>query len=273
MPELPEVENLRRSLEPGLVGRRVREVEVRSPALREPLDRRSLEELRGAAVERLRRRAKYLWIETDLDRVLVVHLGMSGRLTLSNTREAPILHEHLRFHLDDGSLLRYVDPRRFGIVKVLARTELRGHRLFADLGVEPLEVADLGDHLRREARGRRGPVKTFVMNSAVVVGVGNIYAAEALWRARVHPRRSVRRISGATWTRLGEAIRGILAESIDSGGTTLRDYADAEGRPGRYGGRLAVYGRVGEDCPRCGRTIRGFRQSGRSTSYCPGCQR
>lgn len=273
MPELPEIESLRRTLGPLLVGRRLAAVDVRSPRLREPLDREALGSLDGARIEGIRRRAKYLWIDLDGTRTLVVHLGMSGRLTVDPEGTEPARHEHVRFGLDDERVLRYVDPRRFGTIVVLPTGDLATDRRFVRLGIEPLEARDLGARLRAEAERRRGPVKSFLMNAEVVVGVGNIYAAEILWRARVHPRRSVARIASGTWDRIGDEVRNVLDGAIRSGGTTLRDYADASSRPGEYRDRLVVYGRGGESCPRCGRSIRSFAQAGRSTWYCPGCQR
>ena len=278
MPELPEVEVLRRSLEPRLLGRRIERVEVRSPALREPLDRRSLRRLAGRRIERLGRRAKYLLIDLEGASTLVIHLGMSGRFTVVPA-DAPVeRHEHLAFHLDasgrsGGPRLRLVDPRRFGLAFALPAGALETDRHFAHLGVEPLGDDLTADYLRHRARGRRGPIKAFLMDAGVVVGVGNIYASEALWRARVHPRRSVARISAATWERLTAAVRGVLGRAIEEGGTTLNDFTDGEGNAGYFQVSLAAYGREDEPCRRCERPLRRIVQSNRSTFYCPGCQR
>lgn len=273
MPELPEVEVLRRSLEPRLLERRIERVEVNSPSLREPLERRSLRRLAGRRIGALRRRAKYLLIDLERASTLVIHLGMSGRFTLVAGDEPIAAHEHLAFHLDRGERLRLVDPRRFGLAFVLPTGRIAADRHFADLGIEPLGPEMTPEVLRAAARGRRGPIKSFLMDARVVVGVGNIYAAESLWRARVHPRRSVARIGKTTWERLTAEVRGVLAGAIGEGGTTLNDFADGEGNAGYFQVSLCVYGREGEPCLRCGRALKRFVQSGRSTFYCPGCQR
>ena len=273
MPELPEVEVLRKSLEPRLPGEEILRVEVRASALREPLDAEALESLAGARVRSLARRAKYLWIHLDDGRTLVIHLGMSGRLTVApgNAPEEP--HEHLVFHLASGDKLRFRDPRRFGQAFVVPTAELARDRHFDHLGPEPLDEAFSGASLRHAARGRRGPVKTFLMNAEVVVGVGNIYASEALFRAGIHPKRSVARISEARWNRLAEAVRRVLREAIEEGGTTLLDFSDGEGRSGYFQVSLSVYDRAGEPCPRCAEgTVRRIVQSNRATYYCPRCQ-
>lgn len=280
MPELPEVEVLRRSLEPRLVGRRIAGVTVATPALREPLDRATLEErLLGREVTALRRRSKYLLIDLvggpsePPPSTLVVHLGMSGRLTVVPDDEPPARHEHFSCRLAGGGRLRLVDPRRFGVVLALPTAGLDRDRHFAFLGVEPFAASFDGDHLRRAARGRRGPVKPFLMDARVVVGVGNIYATEALWRAAIHPRRSVGRIGAARWDRLAVAVREVLADAIAQGGTTLADFTDGEGNAGYFQVSLAAYDREGEPCRRCGAPLRRFVQAGRSTYFCPACQR
>ncbi len=276
MPELPEVEVLRRSLEPRLLGRRIERVQVLSPALREPLDRRALGRLAGRRVTGLRRRAKYLLIDVEGDSTLIIHLGMSGRLTVV-PHAAPVeRHEHVAFHLagrGGKGRLRLVDPRRFGLAFALPTGRLATDRHFAHLGIEPLGDELTGAYLRAAAVGRRGPIKSFLMDAKVVVGVGNIYASEAMWQARVHPRRSVARVSMATWQRLRDAVRGVLGQAIEQGGTTLNDFTDGEGNAGYFQVSLAAYGREGEPCARCGRSLRRLVQGGRSTYYCPGCQR
>jgi len=311
MPELPEVEVLRRSLEPHLAGETIAAVDVLSPALREPLDRAALESLAGRKVERLRRRAKYLLVELSGGTTLVLHLGMSGRILLVAPDVPVEPHTHLVFRLRSGRELRFRDPRRFGRAFVLPTSELPADPRFAGLGIEPLGAegagggepgalhgatpagapGDLrepaaeagggsaqarggldGAHLRRAARGRRGPVKPFLMDAAVVVGVGNIYASEALWAAGIHPKRSVSRISAGRWDRLAAACREVLRRAIAEGGTTLNDFADGEGRSGEFQVSLAVYDREGLPCPRCATPVRRLTQAGRSTFYCPGCQ-
>lgn len=278
MPELPEVEVLRRSLEPLLVGDAVERVEVRSPALREPLDRESLEaHLAGRTIERLDRRAKYLLIAVTGGSTLAVHLGMSGRLTMAPGAAEPEPHEHLVFHLASGNKLRLRDPRRFGLAFALSTEAVAADRHFVHLGVEPLSQAFSGETLRTAARARprprRGPVKTFLMDATVVVGVGNIYACEALFRAGVHPGRSVARISRERWQRLAAAVVEVLGRAIEEGGTTLNDFRDGAGESGYFQVSLAVYAREGEPCVRCGAAIRRLVHSNRSTFYCPRCQR
>ncbi len=274
MPELPEVEVLRRSLERPLVGDRFGAVHVHFPALREPLSAPALGRLEGHTIRRLRRRAKYLWIDASGGETLVLHLGMSGRLTLVD-RDAPLLaHEHLGFDLESGRRLRFCDPRRFGVAFVAATGELDGDRHFRHLGVEPLGPDFDGARLAALARGRRAPAKSFLMDASVVVGVGNIYASEALYRAGIHPRRSVARIARRRFDRLAGAVRAVLAEAIEQGGTTLNDFADGEGNSGYFQVSLDVYGREGEACPAgCGSRIRRVNISNRSTYYCPRCQR
>lgn len=274
MPELPEVEVLRRSLEPHLVGDRIERVEVRNAALREPVDVRSLARRAGGReVAALRRRAKYLLIDLDGGQTVVVHLGMSGRLTLAPGTAEPEPHEHVVLHLRSGRRLRLRDPRRFGLLFALRTADVPGDPHFVHLGVEPLEPGFDGGVLARAAVGRRGPVKPFLMDATVVVGLGNIYATEALFRAGVHPMRSVGRISRARWDRLADAGISVLSQAIVQGGTTLNDFADGEGRSGYFQVSLGVYGRDGEPCLVCGTPVRRLVQAGRSTFYCHRCQR
>jgi formamidopyrimidine-DNA glycosylase len=274
MPELPEVEVLRRSLEPHLVGDRIEHVEVRNPALREPVRTADLARRAGGReVRSLGRRSKYLLIDLAGGETVVVHLGMSGRLTIASG-DAPLEpHEHVAFHLKSGRRLRLRDPRRFGLVFGLPTAGLAEDPHFAHLGVEPLEPGFSGDVLARAALGRRGPVKSFLMDARVVVGLGNIYASETLYRAGVHPTRSVSRLSSSRWELVATSAMEVLRQAIAQGGTTLNDFADGEGNSGYFQVSLSAYGRDGEPCPACGRPIRRIVQSGRSTYYCPGCQR
>ena len=274
MPELPEIEVLRRSLEPHLVGDRIERVEVRNRALREPVETARLRRgAQGRQVTALRRRSKYLLIDLEGGRTVVVHLGMSGRLTLVPAGEPRELHEHVSFHLQSGRRLRLRDPRRFGLVFALPTADLASDPHFAHLGIEPLEAGFSGEVLARAAAGRRGPVKAFLMDAQVVVGVGNIYASEALFRAGVHPARPVSRISRERWDRMAESVVAVLRQAIAEGGTTLNDFADGEGRSGYFQVSLAVYDRAGSPCSACGRPVRRIVQAGRSTYYCSRCQR
>jgi formamidopyrimidine-DNA glycosylase len=274
MPELPEVEVLRRSLLPHLVGDRIERVEVSNPALREPVDTARLRRAaKGREVLGLRRRSKYLLIDLEGGWTVVVHLGMSGRLTLAPGDAPPEPHEHVAFHLRSGRRLRLRDPRRFGLVFAVPTAELEADPHFAHLGAEPLEPGFSGGTLARAAERRRGPVKSFLMDASVVVGVGNIYASETLHRAGVHPARSVSRISRARWERVAESAMAVLRQAITQGGTTLNDFADGEGNSGYFQVSLSVYDREGEPCRTCGRPVRRIVQSNRSTYFCPQCQR
>ena len=214
MPELPEVETVRRSLEPRLLGRHLGKVEVRSPSLREPLDRPTLEALEGQRVEALRRRAKYLLIDLERQTSLVIHLGMSGRFTIASADTPVDRHEHLAFHLSETERLRFVDPRRFGLAFALPTASIPEDRHFVHLGVEPLGT-DFGPKiLQRLAQGRRGPVKNFLMDGRVVVGGGNIYASEALHRAHVRPTTAAGRIRPERWQRIVDAVKETLADRV-----------------------------------------------------------
>ena len=274
MPELPEVEVTRRSLEPHLMGRAVESVVVRETRFRVPLPKARIQRtLRGVMVEGLRRRSKYLFIDMANGRTLIIHLGMSGRLRYVSRDEEAEAHEHVVFRLDGGHDLRFRDPRRFGLVLLEPTEGLEDHALLRHLGPEPLEDQFSLDYLVERARGRSAPIKAFLMDARNVVGVGNIYVCEALWRAGVHPRRAAGRIGRERMARLHDAVQEVLQEAIAQGGTTLNDFADAAGEPGYFVVRLAAYGREGEPCTRCGTPIRRIVMSNRSTFYCPRCQR
>jgi formamidopyrimidine-DNA glycosylase len=271
MPELPEVETTRRGLLPHLVGRTIRDVVVRNPNLRWPVPKDLSRRLRGERVRDIRRRGKYLVFDFANGH-LIVHLGMSGRLTVVPASTAPRKHDHVDLVLDDGRVLRFNDARRFGTM-LWTRTPAEEHALLRDLGLEPLEKSFSGAALRERAKGRRVAVKQFLMNGAVVTGVGNIYASEALFHAGIHPERSAGAISAPRWQRLAKSIRVTLESAIDSGGSTLRDFVTVDGKPGHFQHRHAVYGRAGKACPACKATIRSVRQGQRSTFYCPRCQK
>jgi formamidopyrimidine-DNA glycosylase len=274
VPELPEVEVLRRSLQARVVGRRIVGVATSGLDLREPIPSAQLEEHAvGRRIERLHRRSKYLLMELQGGWTVAVHLGMSGRFVVAGEGDPRGDHEHLTLTLDRRESLRLRDPRRFGMVLVLPSAGLSEDRHFRHLGVEPLADGFDGERLRRRARGRRGPIKNFLMDGRIVVGIGNIYACEALHRAGVHPRRSVGRISAGRWERLATVVGEVLREAIREGGTTLNDFADGVGNEGWFQVSLEVYGRAGETCSRCGATVRRIVMAGRGTFYCPGCQR
>ncbi len=278
MPELPEIEVLRRSLVPVLVGETIERAEVLFDQLREPVPvRRLTSQLRGVRVEGVGRRAKYLLIEVTGGRTLVIHLGMSGRLTLVPGNAPTEPHEHVRFWLGSGKRLRLRDPRRFGLVLLLPTEGLLEDRHFRHLGMEPLGEAEMpeldGARLDQLRRGCRGPVKTFLMDARRVVGVGNIYACEALHRAGIHPDRSIARIARPRLDRLASAVVEVLGDAIAQGGTTLNDFANGMGDEGYFQVSLAVYGKEGEPCPRCAGIVRRKVHANRSTFYCPSCQR
>ncbi|HEY5559289.1 MAG TPA: bifunctional DNA-formamidopyrimidine glycosylase/DNA-(apurinic or apyrimidinic site) lyase [Steroidobacteraceae bacterium] len=271
MPELPEVETTRRGIEPWLVGRRIERLIVREWRLRWRVPRSLPARIRGATVRSVGRRAKYLLLTTDAG-TLIWHLGMSGSLRVLDADSPPLVHDHVDLVLDSGRCLRFNDPRRFGSLLFTAGPPER-HRLLAPLAVEPLSDAFTADDLWRRARGRRASIKAFIMDSRAVVGVGNIYASEALFRAGIRPGLAAGRVSRSRMAALIAAIREVLGEAIKVGGTSLRDYVDPAGMPGYFGRRLYVYERRGKPCRRCGTSIRQFTQGSRSTYWCPGCQR
>jgi len=270
MPELPEVETTRLGLVPRLVGQRVRAVVVREPRLRWPVPRDLAARLAGTVVRAIARRGKYLLFDCGSGHLLV-HLGMSGRLTVVEDAQPPRRHDHIDVSFEGGRVLRFHDPRRFGAF-LWVRDPSR-HALLRAHGVEPFDDAFSGEHLHRLAKGRRAPVKQFVMDARIVTGVGNIYANEALFAAGIDPGRAAGRISRSRFERLAREIRAILRRAIAAGGSTLRDFAAADGRPGYFQLEYAVYGRAGEPCPACGTRIRARRHAGRSTFHCPRCQR
>jgi formamidopyrimidine-DNA glycosylase len=270
MPELPEVETTRRGIAPHLTGRRIDRLVVREPRLRWPVPTALARALAGREVLDVRRRAKYLLIDVD-GGAAIVHLGMSGSLRVL-ARDTPLrIHDHVDLELADGRLLRYNDPRRFGCW--LWQPAGQTHELLADLGPEPLSDDFDGDHLWRLSRGRSAPVKTFLMDQANVVGVGNIYAAEALFAAGIAPTRPAGRVSRGRYTLLADAVRAILAHAIERGGTTLRDFLRPDGEPGYFEQELMVYGRAGEPCRTCGTAITSRVIGQRSSFSCPRCQR
>jgi formamidopyrimidine-DNA glycosylase len=270
MPELPEVETTRRGLAPHSLQRRICAVTVRERRLRWPVPADLPGLLCGQTIRGMRRRAKYLLIDTDTG-TLLVHLGMSGSLRVLRQREAAQRHDHIDIELDDGAVLRYNDPRRFGSFQWFpGGTEIAP---LARLGPEPLGTAFDGEHLYRLSRGRRVAVKPFLMDNAIVVGVGNIYASEALFLAGIRPDRSASRISLARYKTLSDHVKQVLTSAIKQGGTTLRDFVGGDGKPGYFAQQLYVYGRAGEPCKRCATPLRERRLGQRSSVYCIACQR
>jgi formamidopyrimidine-DNA glycosylase len=274
MPELPEVETVRRSLLTKLPGRSVTEIQVREARLRVPVAEENLNELiAGRRVTDLSRRAKYLIIHFDGGSYLIIHLGMSGQLLLVSPGLPFDKHDHVIFSLDDGLELRFRDPRRFGLVVALSESELNDYAPLKQLGPEPLAANCKADYLFERSRGLTKPVKNFLMDQRVIVGVGNIYASESLFLAGIHPLKPAGRISRARWQKLMEAIKRVLRDAIRQGGTTLNSFRDSQGNAGYFQIALRVYGRKGEPCRTCQTIIRAQVVAGRSTFFCPKCQR
>jgi formamidopyrimidine-DNA glycosylase len=293
MPELPEVETVRRGLAPILVGNEFARVEQRRKDLRFPLPRHFSERLEGRKVEALDRRAKYLLARLDDGEVLIMHLGMTGRFSIErangaaetpgrfahNPPDAP-KHEHIVFHLGDGATIRYSDARRFGLMDLVRGDKLASHALFKGLGVEPLSRSFTPAWLAAKLRGKKTSIKVALVDQRLIAGLGNIYACEALFEARVSPKR----LAGTLATKSGkptprtkalvDSVKAVLESAIKAGGSSLRDYKRADGSLGEFQHRFKVYGREGKPCARkgCGGTVRRIVQGGRSTFYCPTCQ-
>lgn len=270
MPELPEVETTRRGVEPYCKGLEIERLEVREPRLRWPVPDELPSQLAGQPIEAVERRAKYLLFRLAAG-TLLVHLGMSGSLRVAGPGDPVKNHDHIDLWLRDGHCLRFNDPRRFGCFLWVRPDEQ--HFLLRHLGPEPLSAEFDGELLYQRSRGRRGPVKSFIMDGKVVVGVGNIYANEALFLAGIDPRRAAGRISRTRYQGLAHAIKQVLTFAIDCGGTTLRDFVGGDGRPGYFAQQLFVYGRAGEPCKRCRAELRESRVGQRTTVYCVACQR
>lgn len=288
MPELPEVETVRRGLVPALEGARITRLEQRRADLRFPLPADLAERLEGARVGEVRRRAKYLVLPLDTGESLIAHLGMTGRFKVGAhvpgrfEHEADTeKHEHLVLHAEDGAMgparVGFVDARRFGYWDLVWTDDLSGCRHFAGMGPEPLGAPEGeewdGRALHGALAGKRTPIKAALLDQRVVAGLGNIYVCEALWRARISPRRQAANVGRAKADALAGHVRDVLIEAIEAGGSTLRDFASAEGSSGYFQHRFDAYGREGAPCPRCAAPIRRIVQSGRSTFYCSRCQR
>jgi formamidopyrimidine-DNA glycosylase len=269
MPELPEVETSRRGITPYVLGQQIEAVVIRDRRLRWPVGEDVDLHLPGQTVESIGRRAKYLLLNTT-DGTAIIHLGMSGSVSIVDQGEPASVHDHFDFALSSGQSLRYRDPRRFGSLHWSDNPA--DHWLLRNLGPEPLSAAFSGDYLWRLARGRRVSVKPFIMNASVVVGVGNIYASEALFIAGIHPRRAAGRISRRRYGELAQAIKDVLMRAIDAGGTTLRDFYGFNGQAGYFQQQLDVYGREGEACRCCKGPITAVVLGQRATYYCKHCQ-
>ena len=276
MPELPEVETVRRGLSRRFCGRKIVSVTQRLTKLRIPLPRDFADRLVGRRIANIERRAKYLLVHLDDGTVVIVHLGMSGRLTI---RESPATasgpHDHVVIHADDGATVCFNDARRFGLLTLARIDKLGRHPLLVHLGPEPLDDGFCADALARSLAGKRTPVKTALLDQRVVAGLGNIYVCESLYQAGISPRRLARSVLGTRARRLAGSIRNVLMAAIAAGGSSLRDYLQADGELGYFQRQFSVYGREGRPCPRCScfSGVRRIVQSGRSTFYCPRFQR
>ena len=274
MPELPEVETIRRGLERVLIGQTIRQVKIRETRFRQPINGARLKRLiAGQQVAALHRRAKYLLCELKNHAHLVIHLGMSGRLLYCKKSMPLQKHDHIQFSFTNGHELRFYDPRRFGMVDAVLPGELSDYFHFRSLGPEPLSRQFTAAYLAQRAKKLARPVKNFLMDGAVVVGVGNIYASESLFRAGIHPQKASGKLSSSEWEKLVRAVRATLKRAIKRGGTTFNDFHNSDGGMGYFQQELMVYDRAGEPCRACDRKIRRIVQAGRSSFYCPRCQK
>ncbi len=270
MPELPEVETTRRGIAPHILNQRISQVIVRDHRLRWPIPADLAAQLEQQQVTEIQRRGKYLLLTLPTG-TLILHLGMSGNLRVLPAGSAVLKHDHLDIVFANRHCLRLHDPRRFGAV-LFTVDPVEQHPLIKDLGVEPLERALTGDYLFARSRGRKMPIKSFIMDGKIVVGVGNIYASESLFLAGIHPKRHAGRITQERYATLVTVIKKVLRAAIQQGGTTLRDFINSDGKPGYFSQHLRVYGRDGEPCHHCQQTIRHCIIGQRTTYYCPHCQ-
>ena len=283
MPELPEVETVRRGLTPVMEGGVIARAEVNRPDLRWPFPPGMAERLTGARVLQLRRRSKYILADLDRGETLLIHLGMSGRMLISgdplgrfvHDHPAPEKHDHVVFHMENGARITFNDPRRFGAMDMMPTDGAENHALLAALGPEPLGNGFHPEYLVRALKGRNTTMKAALLDQKIVAGLGNIYVCEALWRAKIHPARKAGRVSAARIGALVPIIRDVLTDAIAAGGSSLRDYRQADGELGYFQHSFDAYGREGQPCRRegCGGVITRVVQSARSTFYCPRCQR
>jgi len=287
MPELPEVETVRRGLAPAMEGQVIAEAELRRADLRWPFPPDMAARLTGARVVQLRRRSKYILADLDRGESLIIHLGMSGRMVISGLTAPHVpgqfhfdhpaveKHDHVIFHMAQGARVTFNDPRRFGAMDLCATDKLDDHPLLASIGPEPLGNGFHADYLGARLAGKKTPIKAALLDQRIVAGLGNIYVCEALFRAGIHPGRMAGRISVSRIATLTDTIRATLLEAIEAGGSSLRDYRQANGELGYFQHAFRVYGREGAACvtPDCGQTVHRIVQSGRSSFYCPSCQR
>ncbi|MDF1620503.1 bifunctional DNA-formamidopyrimidine glycosylase/DNA-(apurinic or apyrimidinic site) lyase [Pseudothioclava nitratireducens] len=281
MPELPEVETVRRGLLPAMEGARIEQAVLNRPDLRWPLPERMAERLEGATVERLRRRSKYILADLDTGESLLIHLGMSGRMLVSGVmlggfhldHPAPQKHDHVVLHMSGGGRVTFNDARRFGAMDLVRTDREAAHWLLAGLGPEPLGNMFDESYLIEKLRGRATPIKAALLDQRIIAGLGNIYVSEVLFRAGIDPRRQAGRISAKRVAALVPVIRTVLLEAIEAGGSSLRDHRQADGELGYFQHAFRVYDREDEPCVTCGTAIRRIVQSGRSSFFCPSCQK
>ncbi len=269
MPELPEVETTCRGIAPFAKGQVIRQVIVRQPKLRWPVDKNLDKKLKGLKIQNVNRRAKYLLLET-VQGNLMIHLGMSGSLRIVEQQSAE-KHDHVDICLSNGKTIRFNDPRRFG--SVIFNQQGDQHNLLKKLGVEPLTEDFCGKYLHQQAVSRKVAIKAFIMNNQIVVGVGNIYAQESLFLCGIHPNRPACKISSARMDKLVKTIKQVLTLAIKAGGSSLKDFTGADGKPGYFQQTLSVYGRFGENCLNCDSSLKQLTIGQRTTVYCPQCQR
>lgn len=270
MPELPEVETSRRGIEPYLLNRTISSIKIRQHKLRWPIPENLPTLASGQKIREVCRRGKYIYLRLDNGNI-IIHLGMSGSLRICPRNSPAEKHDHIDI-CTPNKILRLRDPRKFGCVLWTA-DNIHQHKLFKSLGPEPLDDTFSADYLHKKAHKRSCSIKSFIMNSHIVVGVGNIYASESLFKAGINPKRKAGSVSLARFEKLVKAIKATLRYSIEQGGTTLKDFTAEDGQPGYFAQQLLVYGKAGENCSVCGRPIKQINQQARSTFYCTGCQR
>lgn len=272
MPELPEVETTCNGIRPHIVGKKITDVIIRQNQLRWPITKNLRERLLGLKIESVSRRAKYCLLQTNSTETVIIHLGMSGSLRISNIDQPAEKHDHVDFIFNDNTVLRFNDTRRFGAILVTSEP-IAKHKLISQLGPEPLSEEFTGFHLYRLSKNRKATVKSFIMDGHNVVGVGNIYASEALFMAGILPTRAAGNISLKRYQKLAECIKIVLQQSIDQGGTTLRDFVNEQGKPGYFQQSLSVYGRVNEPCINCSSPIKQLKIAQRASYFCSVCQK
>jgi formamidopyrimidine-DNA glycosylase len=272
MPELPEVETVKNGLLPILKGQKLIGAEVRRPNLRLPMPQNLNKIVSGTTLKNITRRAKYLIFELDNGKVLVIHLGMSGKLVWHSEPYSAAKHDHAILHFPNGQLV-LTDPRRFGLLLAMDKTELNDHKLIKDLGVEPLETAFDGKYIQKNLQNRKQNIKIALMDGKFVVGVGNIYASESLFRANILPNRSSNKLNLKEAEKLASCIKETLKDAIKSGGSTLRDYVRSDGNAGYFQHSFNVYDKEGQACTSCGNKIKRCVMGQRATYWCPACQK